>query len=212
VSKISVLFLSCLAALAACSVPDHVSGVESAVVHGGPITESATGPSPTPSPTPTPTPRPTPIPSPGPLPLAYRADCDGDGVDDCWITEGGSFGPIGSFSATITYTSPLTGQTFTETICNGDYNGTNPADPSDDQPCNAPACSDTDGPHRPPDVNFPPSGDGPCDDESAGEVCVPFGFPSVICDCLTFDPVTGPNMTYPDDTNGDGVNDCPPSP
>jgi hypothetical protein len=216
VSKLSVLFLSCLAvAVAACSVPDNVSDIQSASVIGGPITqpvtESATNPGPTPSPSPSPTPAPTPQPVPGPLPLAYHADCDGDGVLDCWITEGGSAGGIGRYSSTIRYTSPVTGQTFTEMICNGDYNGTNPADPSDDQPCNAPACSDANGPHPAPDVNFPPSADGPCRGQTAGEVCVPFGGGgSRICDCVTFDPQSGLGDLYPDDTNGDGVNDCPP--
>jgi len=210
VSKISVLFVSCLAALAACGVPDNVSDIQSASVIGGPISESVSHPGPTPSPTPTPTPSPTPTPVPGPLPLAYHADCDGDGVKDCWITEGGGFG-IGRYSSTIRYTSPVTGQTFTEMICNGDYNGNDPADPSDDQPCNAPACSDANGPHPAPDVNFPPSADGPCRGQSPGEVCVPFGGGGArICDCIRFDPQGGPDPSYPDDTNGDGVNDCPP--
>jgi hypothetical protein len=46
VSKIGVLFLSCLAALAACTVPDQLSDVESAMMHGGPVSAAATSPGP----------------------------------------------------------------------------------------------------------------------------------------------------------------------
>jgi hypothetical protein len=147
--------------------------------------------------------------------FSYRADCDGDGIDDCTITEI-RFGPLAPFSTTITYTNPQTQVTTTETICNGDYDGDDPGDASDDEPCNAPLCSDDNGPHPPPDVNFPPDDDGPCAAyvDAVGEVCVNPGNFGQTCDCIFTDPVTGepdwPGGGYPDDTDGDGTNDCPP--
>jgi hypothetical protein len=167
------------------------------------------------------TPMPGPGPAPGPIepgdvdqyPYSYNADCDGDGVDDCVITEI-RFGPIGGFATQIKYTHPVTQLPVVEVICNGDYNGEDPEDPSDDEPCNAPACSD-ESPRPPPKVNFPPDPDGPCAayNDATGEVCSGTGDPPIYtCDCVFPDPSTetGLSPTYPDDTDGDGVNDCPP--
>lgn len=204
-----LLLMSSLIALAGgCGVHELESTSSGAVSSGG----GGVTPSPGPEPEPI-EPGPTPTPLPDPIPLAYHADCDGDGVNDCWISEI-RFGPIGGFATQISFTHPVTGLPVVEVICNGDYNGEDPADPSDDQPCNAPACSD-ESPRPPPRVSFPPRPEGPCAAyvDATGEVCSGTGDPPIYtCDCVFPDPSTetGLSPTYPDDTDGDGVNDCPP--
>jgi hypothetical protein len=191
-------WVSCvLAIVCGSAVPEQEAAVQGAASSGGgPGGGPSTGPGPSPS--------------PGPLPYAVFADCDGDGVKDCWISKI-SISPYGYIATQITLTHPVTHQQVTEVICNGDYNGKDEQDPDDDEPCNAPICVDP--PQGPPQVSFPPSADGPCDvySDAVGEVCVGWGGGRV-CDCIFPDPTseTGLSPTYPDDTNGDGVNDCPP--